>query len=268
MNRTIVVGDVHGCYDELLLLLDEAKVTDEDRVILLGDMVDRGPENGKVVDWAIDREIIQGQKACVMGNHEFQHLIYEDEIARTGRPLHMSTSHAETRKQLTKKHFDYFRTLPNFIRLPEYNAAVVHAGVAPGVPIESQSKRHLLHAQMLKVSEVGNTNVQTKWPSKVPEGEEWAFWTTLWQGPERIIFGHSVLDKPLLTDLVCGIDGGAVFGRKLHAVILPTWEIVSVDATDATKKRHLPNASKRSRQGRVAEFRVHGDVSTYSLLLL
>lgn len=266
MYRTIVVGDLHGCLSEAKLLLEKcgADASLGDRVIFAGDLVDRGADNNGCVDLAMWWEAAQGQKACVMGNHEFQHLIYEDEIARTGRLLHLSASHAETRKQLTKKHYDYFRTLPNFIRLPEHNAVIVHAGVAPGVPIESQSKRHLLHAQMLKVSEVGTTNVQTKWPSKVPQGEEWAFWTTLWKGPERIIFGHSVLDKPLLTDLVCGIDGGAVFGHQLHAVILPTWEIVSVNASEKTLKRNLPKAGQHSRQGRVAKFKVHGDVSTYS----
>lgn len=266
MNRTIVIGDLHGCLSEAVQLLAKcgADASKGDRVIFAGDLVDRGVDNAGCVDLAMQWEKAQGQKACVMGNHEFQHLIYEDEIARTGRPLHMSNSHAETRKQLRKEHYDYFRTLPNFIRLPEHNAVVVHAGVVPGVPIESQSKRHLLHAQMLKVDELGSTNVQTKWPSKVPQGEEWAFWTTVWKGPERIIFGHSVLDKPLLTEFVCGIDGGAVFGHQLHAVILPTWEIVSIDACEKTLNRMLPKAGQHSRQGRVAKFKVHGDVNTFS----
>ena len=44
MSRTIVIGDLHGCYDEALELLDKVGATSSDRIIFTGDLVDRGPK--------------------------------------------------------------------------------------------------------------------------------------------------------------------------------------------------------------------------------
>jgi hypothetical protein len=68
-----------------------------------------------------------------------------------------------------------------------------------------------------------------------------------------VIFGHTVVDKPLVTPFAVGIDTGCVYGGPLTAVVLPTWEIVSVPSKQPV------------RSGRdVAKYRVHGDVSAYS----
>lgn len=66
--------------------------------------------------------------------------------------------------------------------------------------------------------------------SKAPQG--FSFWTNFWHGPERLIFGHSVLDRPLVTEWAVGVDTGAVFGRGLTALVLPDWELVSVPTRD------------------------------------
>lgn len=51
--RTIVVGDLHGCYDEAVELLDRLAVTSSDRVIFTGDVVDRGPKRRECVELAM-----------------------------------------------------------------------------------------------------------------------------------------------------------------------------------------------------------------------
>ena len=89
------------------------------------------------------------------------------------------------------------------------------------------------------------------WPSKAPRTH--TFWTNHWRGPERVIFGHTVLDKPLVTAHAVGIDTGCVYGGPLTAVVLPKWELVSV-----------PSSQQAGRWGSRAKFRVHGDVSCYS----
>jgi hypothetical protein len=198
------------------------------------------------------REDIQGKPACVLGNHEQRHLGYRvlDEEGHDSKCV--IPTHISTRAQLTDQHYDYFKRLPLYLRLPEYNAVVVHAGVYPGRTIEEQDKHHLLHIQM-----INPPDIETKWPSKCPVG--WKFWTHFWDGPERIIFGHSVFDKPLVTEKAVGIDGGACFGRQLHALILPEWEIVSV----AGKHDHGKGSRGRSNE-KIKMILVHGDVSTYS----
>jgi hypothetical protein len=252
MSRTIIIGDPQGCLKETLTLLEKCKVTPSDHVIFVGDMVDRGPESGGCLDLAMRREALQGKPAAILGNHEDKHLYYRDLEDKGRDPKCVIPTHVATRKQLTAEHYQYMRRLPLYLRLPEYNAVVVHAGVFPGVAIENQSPHHLLHIQM-----INPPNRESKWPSKSPEG--WTFWTHHWDGPERIIFGHSVFDKPLVTDKVVGIDGGGCFGMQLHALILPGWDIVSVPCAVNYGK------GSRGRSGdAIKKIPIHGDVSSFS----
>jgi hypothetical protein len=227
MQRTIIIGDLHGCYDEAVTLLDRLAVTEQDRVIFAGDLVDRGPKPRECVELAM-------KHACVLGNHEEKHL------------RDSSDHHPETRRALLADHYVYFAKLPTFIRLPEHGAVVVHAGVMPNVPIEAQDPYHLLHAQCVHPPEK-----KSYWPSKAPGTH--TFWTNHWRGPERVIFGHTVVDKPLVLPHAVGIDTGCAFGGPLTAVVLPGWQIVSVPSKQP----------KREHRG-VAKYRLHGDVHAFS----
>jgi len=234
MSRTIVIGDLHGCYDEALELLDRVGATASDRIIFTGDLVDRGPKRRECVELAMRHE-------SILGNHEEKHL-----RQRRREDADLLPDHLETRQVLGPEHLEYFATLPHFIRLPEHNAVVVHAGVMPGKTIEDQDSYHLLHAQCVQPPER-----KSFWPSKAPAG--YRFWTHHWKGPERVIFGHTVLDRPLVTEHAVGIDTGCVYGRSLTAVILPSWETVSVPA------RHTYRGGKD-----VALLPVHGGVYVFS----
>jgi hypothetical protein len=221
-------------------------------VIFIGDLVDRGPDSGKCLDLAMEFEAKQGIPSAILGNHEDVHLRYQLFESMAIRHQVRSKTHIETRKQLTAEHYLFMRRLPLMIQLPEYNAVVVHAGVFPGRPLSHQSRTHLLHIQMIRP----DVDEETTWPGVLPDSK---FWTHFWDGPERIIFGHSNLDKPLVTDKVVGIDGGVCFGGSLNALILPEWEIVSVPG--------LANHGKGSRgsSGKpIEKFVIHEDVSTYS----
>lgn len=161
-----------------------------------------------------------------------------------------------------------------FIRIPEHNAIAVHAGVFPGRSIEAQTPRTLLHVQMIRPYIVtaggqrrelykdGQRYDKSVWPSRVPDNEDgWAFWHHFWDGPEFIVFGHSVMDRPLFTDKVAGIDGGAVFGRDLHALVMEgdKKEIVTVrgQADYGKGRRGADNKS-------IMTYEIHPGVCTFS----
>lgn len=222
MRRTIVIGDLHGCHDEAVELLSRLAATSSDRVIFTGDLVDRGPKPRACVELAMRYE-------CVLGNHEEKHLQQRRRAAEK-----LSPDHLRTREALDDVHYDYFASLPKVIRLPEFGAAVVHAGAFPGVPLDAQTDHHLLHIQ-----HINPPHPKSYWPSKAPAG--YAFWTNFWRGPERLIFGHSVLDRPLVTEWAVGVDTGAVFGRGLSALVLPDWELVTLPSRDYSGgKKTLP----------------------------
>src|SRR5690242_18445559 len=76
-GRIICVGDLHGCFDEAIDMFDLLKVTSKDTVVFLGDLIDRGQDNDKCVDLAMQHE-------CVMGNHEDRHCRYSLQEEREG----------------------------------------------------------------------------------------------------------------------------------------------------------------------------------------
>lgn len=234
MSRTIIIGDLHGCYDAAVELLSTLAVSERDRLIFAGDLVDRGPQPRACVELAMRYE-------CVLGNHEESAL-----LERRRDNARLSPDHLRTKQSLQDVHYDYFASLPRFIRLPEHDAAVVHAGAYPGVPLEQQTQHHLCHIQCIKPP-----LPKSFWPSKAPSDS--TFWTNHWQGPERLIFGHSVLDKPLVTRWAVGIDTGAVFGRGLTALVLPEWTLVTIKTKDFTHGKKT-----------VARYPVHGDVLAFS----
>ena len=66
--RTIVIGDIHGCADEFRALLKEVKfVKGEDKLVLVGDLVAKGPKSTEVIDTAIEYNAVS-----VRGNHGTQ----------------------------------------------------------------------------------------------------------------------------------------------------------------------------------------------------
>src|ERR1044072_7383549 len=115
-KRTFIVGDLHGCIEEAVELLDGCQVTSSDRVIFTGDLVDRGAHNDRCVDLAMKVEKDQGSKACILVNHEEKHLFYRDKEERGQDPNVNVPTHIATRKQLRDEHYAYFRSLPLFIR--------------------------------------------------------------------------------------------------------------------------------------------------------
>ena len=234
-TRTIIIGDLHGCYHEAINLLDRLAASAADRVIFAGDLVDRGPLPRECVELAMRHQ-------CILGNHEEKHL------QQRHRPdERLSPDHLLTRRALGPEHYDYFAGLPLFIGLPEHGAAVIHAGAMAGVPLEGQDPYHLLHAQCIKPP-----SKKSYWPSKAPSDH--TFWTHHWQGPERLIFGHTVVDAPLVTEHAVGIDTGAAFGGPLTALVLPGWEIVQVPSRQPV----------RTRGDGIATYRLHGEVRAFS----
>lgn len=227
MSRTIIFGDWHGCPHVARALLAKIGVTVSDRVIIAGDLLDRGPDSAGAVDLAMGFEAIRG-------NHEENHL----KKRAKGVPLEkMSEDHARAHAALRPEHWTYLESLPYFIEVPEHNAVVVHAGVVPDVPLSLQDPNFLLRGQMLAPPDnrwgYFRPTAKTWWPGREPEGIGARFWTEFYKGPSLVVFGHTVLSAPLVTPFAIGIDTGCVFGRSLSALILPSREIVSVPAPKA-----------------------------------
>jgi serine/threonine protein phosphatase 1 len=77
MGRLLAIGDIHGCFDALMTLVDTVGLTDQDKLVTLGDYVNRGPDTRKVVDWLIQRDNHRNLIA-LRGNHEIMMLSHDN----------------------------------------------------------------------------------------------------------------------------------------------------------------------------------------------
>jgi bis(5'-nucleosyl)-tetraphosphatase (symmetrical) len=238
--RTIVVGDVHGCLDELdeLLRLVELR-PGFDRLVFVGDLLDRGPDPIGVVRRA--REL---RARSVLGNHEDKHVRWARHEAWSQRdPQHhnpvrpFSPERLAEHRRLTHDDLAWLAALPTVLRL-DGGWAVVHGGLSPRRPLDAQ-----LHDEVIRlrvVDEVGHVAAQ-------PRGElrpGVAPWATRWPGPESVVYGHHVhglseprVDEPAPGVRCVGLDTGCCYGGRLSALLLPAEEIVSVPAREAYARR-------------------------------
>ncbi|MFT3965268.1 MAG: metallophosphoesterase family protein [Sphingobium sp.] len=218
-RRIYAIGDVHGRRDLLAGLLD-AIVADNDargpagelRLVMLGDLIDRGPESAGVVDLVMAMAERWPGMECLMGNHEEMFL-----LALRGDPQGMSLFRRLGRETLLsygiaadivdegddeaffgammahvpEGHRDYLAARPNFLVIGDY--LFVHAGIKPGVPLEKQAGRDL------------------RWIRA-------AFLDSPVDHPHMVVHGHSITDEADIRSNRIGIDTGAYATDRLTAI--------------------------------------------------
>ncbi len=202
-----VVGDVHGCIDELEDLLRVAGWTRLNPLVFVGDLVAKGPDSQAVVQLA--RE---AGATATLGNHD-RHVLR----ARRGQPV--KPTHVAAAASLREAEWRFLEAMPLWHRLDAFGSVVVHAGMAPGVPLDAQDPEHLIN--MRSIDAAGR-------PTKVLEaGVPWA---SLHRGPEFVVFGHDAVRGLQRWPFALGLDTGCVYGRRLSGVWLPERRLVQVKA--------------------------------------
>lgn len=207
MGRTIVVGDIHGCFDELTDLLELIKLKSDDRLIAVGDLITKGPKNREVLDLFIS----DARLSSVAGNH--------DRIIRQklrGEPVRLNKDQRTALKQLDpnrERYLDFLRKLPFTIDLGSY--LVVHAGVRPGVALDQQ-----MASDMTEIRTMGAD----------PGRRRGVPWYAVYRGPQTILFGHWPARQPRRAAHAIGLDTGCVYGNRLTAFVIETGEFISTTA--------------------------------------
>lgn len=200
----LIIGDIHGCFRELEALLAVAGVGDDEIVVSVGDLVDRGPEPGAVVDFFRERP----GAIALCGNHERKHV----------RGV-LSYGQQVTRAQLGDRYADavaWMATLPYHLDTAE--ARAVHFGHFPGVPL----------VDVPEDVRAGTTSGEGRLRERFGDQPWWAHYAD----PTPIAFGHAVIGpEPLvIDDRIFGLDTGACHGMALTGVRLPERRVFSVPA--------------------------------------
>lgn len=199
--RTIVVGDVHGCADELGDLLDRVAFANGDRLVFVGDLVARGPASLKVLDIARATGAV-----IVRGNHEQKLLDYDDARGRwiRGMPadkVEIGKLHRDLARELRPIDWVMLRASPIWLDLPEHELRVVHAGVDPTIPFEKQNPGTMMRIRT------------------VPSAKN-VLWGERYAGPPHVVFGHNAAPGLQLHPWATGLDTGCVYGGRLTCLVL------------------------------------------------
>lgn len=210
MSKTLVIGDIHGCYDELQHLLDRVGPTTEDTIVHIGDLVDRGPHPSEVVAFFRDTP----NAISLLGNRDDKHI-----MAAEGH-LPYSGVRQVTRNQFANHdEYDaavaYFRTLPTALNHPD--ALLVHGYYEPNRPLEAQRRDVLIgHRSGYEHLQAGGYD-----PFYVYH-----------TGEKPLVFGHRPYPFLSYQGRAYAIDTRCVYGGTLTGLLLPDFVLVSVPARD------------------------------------
>lgn len=201
--RTIIFGDVHGCSQELKDLLRAVDARPADRLISVGDLINKGPDSRGVMEWAMNARNLE----CVQGNHELRFInCWRRSAVPRARPHDEETW--EQLGDLREAAMRYAANLPLTIDGGDF--LVVHAGFDPRKRIAQQSVAALTDIRRLR-------DTHEPWYERYTERK-------------LAVFGHWAKPAPVVRPNAIGLDTGCVYGGALTALILPERRLVSVPA--------------------------------------
>ena len=241
--KTIIIGDVHGSFLQLTQLLDQVQLDcQRDRLIFLGDLMDRGPQSWEVFDLVRRLKLEMGERCMLIkGNHE--QMMLEAEKDRMMMNLWYTNGGGRT-VQSFKRHRDqvwnhsaWFRQMVLYVETEDF--ICVHGGIGPEGPEQTDEETFL-------------------WDRFILEGN--------YQG-KLVIAGHTPLSTPVYMDghgntvpfdqgkqiplpktgYIC-LDTGCVFGYRLTALVVEDgmcrteWTACGTDAQPGSGEWNLGQA--------------------------
>ncbi|GAE37069.1 bis(5'-nucleosyl)-tetraphosphatase PrpE [Halalkalibacter akibai] len=228
-----IIGDIHGCYDELLALMSKLGYQEKEnsfdhpeerKLAFVGDLTDRGPNSVEVIK-TVANLVETGQAYYCPGNHCDK--LYRYFLGRKVQITHgLETTVAELNGLPNK---DFKRIRHQFLTLVEKS---------PLYQVLDDHKLVIAHAG-IKSSYIGQTNKRVKTfvlygditgaknPDGTPERLDWA---KHHQGSEWIVYGHTPVKEPRFLHRTVNIDTGCVFGGALTALRYPEMSIEQVSS--------------------------------------
>lgn len=228
-----IIGDVHGCTDELLELLSALGYTLDDtwdishpnnrKLVFLGDLGDRGPHNVEAFTLAM-HWVSSGNAFYTPGNHcnkLMRYLKGRDVTQSHGLELTVAEVEAQEKRQpgFKAQLHDFISEAPTYLWLDGGKLVVAHGGIKRGMIGRDDRS---VQTMCLYGDITGKTN-----PDGTPVRLDWA---AHYQGEAAIVYGHTPTPTPEWRNNTINIDQGCVFGGHLTALRWPEREIVHVKA--------------------------------------
>lgn len=232
MKKFDIIGDIHGCFDEFIALIQKLGYSMQDGIpfhpegrhlAFVGDAMDRGPDSLKML-----RLLFAMQDAQVLyyspGNHC-------NKLYRFAKGNHVKLTHGlettvaeidalskEQRKQFLYRYRQFYDALPLYQTLNTGELIIAHAGIPEsliGVPYSEKVRVFVLYGDI-----TGKTL-----PNGKPVRRDWA---KQYGGQACIVYGHTPVNEARFLQHTVNVDTGCVFGGKLTALRYPEMDIISV----------------------------------------
>lgn len=221
--RLVFIGDIHGCYDELVELLARVDPAPDDVVVSVGDVVNKGPAAAKCLDLWRERGYL-----AVRGNNERK-------LVAGARPL-LRFFARENRDVLRRSDLlRYIAGWPLVVDIPGRDVAAVHGGFLPHMRVtraDVERERDLVdHLRWIRKKD-GHWQYVPK--EKKKKGD--VLWSEEWEGDRFLVYGHTPVRRPKFDVRALGLDTGCVYGGALTAAVRDAkgeWSIISVPAMRA-----------------------------------
>lgn len=222
-----IIGDVHGCCDELVQLLtqlgyeknsDGYKPPEGRKAVFVGDLVDRGPKIPETV--RLVKEMVEARHAlCVPGNHDikFVRAIRGRDVKLThglDDSLRQFKTYDETAAGFSRTAADFLDKLVSHYVLDDGKLVVAHAGMKEEMQGRGSGK-------VREFALYGETTGETD-EYGLPVRYNWA---AEYRGKAMVVYGHTPVAEPEWLNRTINIDTGCVFGGRLTALRYPEKEL-------------------------------------------
>lgn len=228
-----IIGDVHGCFAEVTELLEKLgyviqpeegtfRVTHPEsrKLILVGDLVDRGPDIPDVLRLAMAMTR-SGAGLCVPGNHDMKLL-----RKLRGRDVPITHGLADSLRQLENEPPAFIEEVREFLDglvshyvLDDGKLVVAHAGLKE----ELQGRGSAAVREFALFGETTGETDEFGLPVRLN-------WAVHYRGRAHVVYGHTPVAQPEWLNRTINIDTGCVFGGSLTALRYPEKQLVSVPA--------------------------------------
>lgn len=209
MNRLIVYGDIHGCYNELISLRKKINPQPNDIEVCVGDILTKGKHSVETLDFIMKHNI-----KSVLGNHEEKLLRYlKHQKSPKKNPVKLTLDEENIIASLTEEHIKFLENMPLFLSFG--TIVVLHGGLQNRMELNNLTKR-----DKEKILRLRYIDQDGHFIAYGDEQEDSIFWADVYNGSQGfVVYGHQWFDEVRKSPFALGIDTGCVYGNKLSTAI-------------------------------------------------
>ena len=221
MNYTFI-GDIHGCIEELELLYQEyldSEIKRGHHLIFLGDIVDRGPESIKCIEFIYSLMKNYKNIFCLRGNHEdwyirFNHHEKKHETLGIKNPMgNIDVERIQIAKEIRNNYTDWIESLPLYLKFP--NLIAIHAGIPSIVNNYKDLSNKKFSSRVMRLRMIDEKGKMVELAKEQPHH---IHWSAKYNGRfGHAIFGHSANFEIFSQKNSTGIDTACCYGGNLTA---------------------------------------------------